>query len=225
MTEVDRPERTRRPYVAAFALSAVLVVAVVGLTVAVRGVVQSRSEAGDGINDPKLSDSDRRMIGVQGDAEYLWEVGAAAELGAYLEGQLPGTPTRFLEMNIYTDYAFATSQDPADPSVAVHAEWRRDEFTTARVPLDSSASQLPTFAASDVPWSTLPGLMEQAVKRLKVTDADVRYLQIDAGLYGTDGFTMRFYVSSAKSLGGYVIANAKGVITRVVAETMRLGST
>ena len=36
---------------------------------------------------------------------------------------------------------------------------------------------------------------------------------------------MRVYVSSAKSLGGYVIANAKGVITRVVAETMRLGST
>lgn len=200
-------------------------IAVVGLTVAVRGVVQSRSEAGDGINDPTLSDSDRRTIGVQGGAEYLWEVGAAAELGAYLEGQLPGTPTRFLEMNIYTDYAFATSQDPEDPSVAVHAEWRRDEFTTARVPLDSSASQLPTFAASDVPWWTLPGLMEQAVKRLDVTDADVRYLQIDAGLYGTDGFTMRFYVSSAKSLGGYVIANAKGVITRVVAETMRLGST
>ena len=225
MTEVDRPERTRRPYFAAFALSAVLVVAVIGLTVAVRGVVQSRSEAGDGINDPTLSDSDRRMIGAQGDVKYLWEVGAAAELGAYLEGQLPGAPTRFLEMNIYTDYAFATSQDPADPAVAVHAEWRRDEFTTARVPLDSSASQLPTFAASDVPWSTLPGLMEQAVERLNVTDADVRYLQIDAGLYGTDALTMRFYVSSAKNLGGYVIADATGVITRVVAETMRLGST
>ncbi|MEI7991236.1 MAG: hypothetical protein WCH93_02270 [Actinomycetota bacterium] len=225
MTEVDRPERARRPYVAAFALSAVLVIAVAGLTVAVRGVVQSRSEAGNGINDPTLSDSDRRMIGARGDVKYLWEVGAAAELGAYLEEQLPGAPTRFLEMNIYTDYAFATSQDPADPAVAVHAEWRRDEFTTARVPLDGSASQLPTFAASDVPWSTLPGLMEQAVKRLDVTDADVRYLQIDAGLYGTDGFTMRFYVSSAKSLGGYVIADDKGVITRVVAETMRLGST
>jgi len=225
VTEVDRPERARRPYVAAFALSAVLVIAVVGLTVAVRGVVQSRSEAGNGINDPTLSDSDRRMIGAQGDAEYLWEVGAAAELGAYLEGQLPGTPTRFLEMNIYTDYAFATSKDPEDPSVAVHAEWRRDEFTTARVPLDSSASQLPTFAAYDVPWRTLPGLMEQAVERLNVTDADVRYLQIDAGLYGTDGLTMRFYVSSAKNLGGYVIADATGVITRVVAETMRLGST
>lgn len=208
-----------------FALSAVLVIAVVGMTIAVRGVVQSRSEAGDGINDPTLSDSDRRMIGVQGDADYLWEVGAAAALGAYLEGQLPGTPTRFLEMNIYTDYAFATSEDPEDPAVAVHAEWRRDEFTTARVPLDSSASPLPTFAAVDVPWSALPGLMEQAVKRLDVTDADVRYLQIDAGLYGTDGFTMRFYVSSAKSLGGYVIADAEGVITRVVAETMRLGST
>jgi hypothetical protein len=36
---------------------------------------------------------------------------------------------------------------------------------------------------------------------------------------------MRFYVSSAKNLGGYVIADATGVITRVVAETMRLGST
>lgn len=225
MNDVDRPERTRKPYFAAFALSAVLVIAVVGLVIAVRGVVQSRSEAGDGINDPALSDSDRQMIGAKGDVKYLWEVGAAAELGAYLEGQLPGAPTRFLEVNIYTDYAFATSQDPADPSVAVHAEWRRDEFTTARVPLDSSASQLPTFAASDVPWSTLPGLMEQAVKRLNVTDADVRYLQIDAGLYGTDGLTMRFYVSSAKSLGGYVIADATGEITRVVAETMRLGST
>jgi hypothetical protein len=139
VTEVDRPERTRRPYFAAFALSAVLVVAVIGLTVAVRGVVQSRSEAGDGINDPTLSESDRRMIGAQGDVKYLWEVGAAAELGAYLEGQLPGAPTRFLEMNIYTDYAFATSQDPADTTVAVHAEWRRDEFTTARVPLDSTS--------------------------------------------------------------------------------------
>ena len=41
MTEVDRPERTRRPYFAAFALSAVLVVAVIGLTVAVRGVVRA----------------------------------------------------------------------------------------------------------------------------------------------------------------------------------------
>lgn len=225
MNDVDQPKRIRRPYPAALALSAVLVVAVVGLTVAVRGVIRSRSESGVGVNDPALSDSDRRMIGARDGAQFLWDVGAAAELGAYLEGQLPGTPTRFLEMNIYTDYAFATSQDPADASVAVHAEWRRDEFTTARVPLDGSASRLPTFVASDVPWATLPDLMDEAVRRLNVTDADVRYLQIDAGLYGTDGFTMRFYVSSAKSLGGYMIADATGAITRVVAETMRLGST
>jgi len=194
------------------------VLAVVGIVFAVRGVVGAHRNAQDASSksDPRLSAVDRAALGVPGSAQVLWDREAAAPLGAYLERQLAGEPTRFYEINLYTDYAFATSVDASDPAVAVHAEWRGGQFTLARVGLTSTPGSLPTFRVADVPWASLGAWMDTAVKRLDVRDADVRYLSIDAGLYGTTGLTLRFYASGPKSPGGYVVFDGAGTVVRVV---------
>ena len=218
MDDAPDPRRRRSPLVAAALLSLVLVLAVVGIVVAVRGVVGAHRKAQDpaASADPRLSRSDRAALGVPDGVGVLWDREAASRLGAYLEEQLAGAPTRFYEINIYTDYAFATSVDATDPSIAVHAEWRGGQFTLARVGLTSAPGSLPTFLVSDVRWDSLGSLMDDAVKRLEVSDADVRYLSIDAGLYGTEGLTLRFYSSGPSSPGGYVVYDGAGAVVRVV---------
>lgn len=199
-------------------LSLVLVIAVVGVVFAVRGVVQAHRErsADSARSSATLSATDRRILGISGRPDVLWEPEAARALGNYLQRELGGADVEFYAMNLYTNYAFATSKDATDSAIAVHAELRQGQFTTARVNLIGGGRSLPTFGIDDVPWDSLGTLMDEAVRTLNVADADVRYLEIDSGVYGTEGLTLRFYASGPNSPGGHVVVDRSGVITRVV---------
>jgi hypothetical protein len=212
----------RRPrYLPAVVLSLVLVLAVLGVVFAVRGVMQAHRErsAGTESSSPSLSERDRQALGISGTPKVLWDPDAARALGEYLERHLGGPGVKFYEINLYTNYAFATSKDASDPSIAVHAELRQGQFTTAAVNLVGGGRSIPTFGVSEVPWASLESLMDEAVRQLDVQDADVRYLEIDSGVYGTTGLTMRFYASGPRSPGGYVVTDARGAITRVVRDS------
>lgn len=221
MDDTSDPRQRRPRYLPAAALSLVLLVAMVGVVFAVRGVLQAHRErnAGSLRSAPSLSETDRRLLGISGRPAVLWEPEAARALGEYLQRELGGVGTEFFEINLYTNYAFATSRDRSDPTVAVHAELRQGQLTTARVNLVGGGRSLPVFGIDDVPWASLGSLMDEAVRRLEVDDADVRYLEIDSGIYGTEGLTIRFYVSGPRSPGGHVVVDATGSIVSVVRDS------
>lgn len=223
--ELDRAETdhastrsSRRSRAVAAVLLAVVVIAGTSVAWAVSGIVQEHRAAGD-VVEPGLTAAERKSLGLTSKVRLLWDE-PAGEAVARAMTLLPSAQmTELYELDIYSSYAFATGVDPADDGIALHSEWRRGAVTSARVRLGGSArgdAALPTFSLGDVPWSRLGDLMDEAVRRLGVQDPDVRYLQIDAGLYGGTGLTLRIYVSGPNASGGLVEADASGTIVRVI---------
>jgi len=216
----------RRRWGIAVALLGVLALSTAGVSLAVHGIVQEHRSAQTA--EPGLSSDDRDALGVD-TGRFLWDEPAAVAVSRALTDAPGVSVERLYELDLYSNYAFATGEDPADDRVAVHSEWRRGAVTVARVRLggsrrDDSLGSLPTFALADVPWSRLAALMDEAVRRLEVPDPDVRYLQIDAGLYGRPGLTLRVYVSGPSAPGGLVEADATGTIVRVIPDGVRPSS-
>ena len=200
-------------------LLGLLALVVVAVVVASRGVIEAHRERSDpsGRAPSSLDDDLRRLIGAESDGDALWDFGIGRPFGVYLEQQIAGEPTRLYELNLFPNYAFASAQDAADPMTVSHYEWRRGSLIAARVGLVHSSGP-PTFTTAEVPWDVLPALVDEATKQLGVTDPNARYVQIDNGLYGTAGLTLRVYVTGDQSRGGHVIADAAGTILRVVVD-------
>lgn len=212
------PRAPRRSRALAAVLLAVVVIAGASVAWAVSGIVKEHRAGGE-VVEPGLSAAERDSLGLDSDVRLLWDQPAGVAVARAMT-VLPGVQmTELYELDFYSNYAFATGVDPADSGIALHAEWRRGVVTSARVRLGGSArgdAALPTFVLGDVPWSRLGDLMDEAVRRLGVQDPDVRYLQIDAGLYGGTGLTLRIYVSGPRASGGLVEADASGTIVRVI---------
>jgi hypothetical protein len=200
-------------------LLGVLAVVVIGVVVAARGVIEAHRERSNpsGRAPSSLDDDLRRLIGAESDGDALWDSGVGRPFGVYLEDRIAGDPTRLYELNLFPNYAFASAQDAADPAMVSHYEWRRGSLVAARVGLVHSSGP-PTFTTDDVPWDVLPALVDDATERLGVTDPNARYVQIDNGLYGTGGMTLRVYVTGDQSRGGHVVADATGTIINVVVD-------
>lgn len=215
MTLAYRPRRGR-----AVALLGVLALVVVAVVIAARGVIDAHQEASrsTGRSPSSLDDTLRRAIGAESDGDNLWDPGVGEAFGRYLDERIPGAPTRFYEINLFPNYAFASTQDLVDALGVSHYEWRRGELSMARVGFIHSSDVPPTFTANEVPWGRLSSLVDEATDRLGVDDPNSRYVQIDNGVYGTVGLTIRVYVTGDASRGGFVIADSQARIIRVNAD-------
>jgi len=215
---VTRSDTSRRGR--AVVLLGVLALVVVAVVIAARGVIEAHREASrsTGRSPSSLDDALREEIGAESDGDNLWDTGVGDAFGRYLDERIPGSPTRFYEINLFPNYAFASTQDLVDLLGVSHYEWRRGELSVARVGFIHAGGAPPTFAVDQVPWSRLSTLVDEATERLGVDDPNSRYVQIDNGIYGTDGLTIRVYVTGDASRGGFVIADAQARIIRVNAD-------
>jgi hypothetical protein len=195
----------------------VVALATTGVVFAVRGLMQEHASGGrSSVTDRRLTAADRKALGLSTEAEFLWDEPAGLAVATLLTEQSDTPMAEVYELDLYSDYAFVTGRDAVDGAVAVHAEWRRGVVTAAQTRLRGPGQSLPSFRLDEVPWSRLSDLMDEAVQRLDVQGADVRYLQIDAGLYGRDELTLRVYVSGPGGAGGLVEADRTGTIVRVL---------
>lgn len=146
--------------------------------------------------------------------EFLWQAGAAPGLATSFDDAIPGSPTKFLEIVIYGDYAFATAQDPVKSDHLDRYSWRDGSVSSPSPESNRDDLEGKTFTIAEVPWDKLQALLATAETELKVEDATTRYFIIDKNNFGDDGLTIRVYVSGPRS-SGYVAADATGTITAV----------
>lgn len=192
-------------------------VATLGLVIAVRGMLHEHRAASRSA-EPGLTRSEREALGIASGDRLLWGPIAGGAVSAALAAQSGADPERVYQLDIYSNYAFLTGAASDDDAAAVHAEWRRGSVTSARVRLGESATTLPTFRLDEVPWGRVAGLMEEASGRLGIAEPEVRYLQIDGGLFGAGGLTLRVYLMGNTTSGpvsGVVEADATGAVLRV----------
>jgi len=208
------PKRSR--FAIALVLLLVLVGSTAGVVAAVRGIVDSRN------GEPRygmyqvLNDGERARIGASSDAEVLWSPGAASAFGRFLESEVPGNPTEFLEVTMFGDYAFAIARDPVDRTQVVQGEWRGDEVYLFRSLALLAGAEPATFDQADVPWGRLDGLMNDAEDLLEVEEPEIRYLQITAEASAANGMVIQVFITSQNDEGGVVIADGLGAVTQVV---------
>lgn len=210
------PPPRRYRYGAALGLLLVLAASTAGVIAAVRGIVDSREGGPRYGTYQTLSDEERALIGASSDADVLWNPGAASAFGEYLERQVPGTPTEFLEVTMFGDYAFAVARDPADRSQVLQGEWRGDEVYLFRSLALAEGAEPATFDQSVVPWARLNGLMNEAQDLLGVREAEIRYLQISAEAASPNGMEISVFITSQNDEGGVVVADGRGEVTQVL---------
>ena len=221
----SRTQRSPARYAAAVGLFAVLGLAVIGVIVAVQGIVEARHRQVRGPAALQVLDAqEARSIRASSDARALWDQGAARAFGDYLERELPGTPSEFFEITLFGDYAFVIARDPDEPSGVLQGEWRGGELLLFRSLSLGPGSLPPSFGIGDVPWSRLEELMDAAADRLEVKDPDVRYLQIDGGADSSNGVVLHFFVNSAVDEGGVLVADKSGAITGVLRGTQAMSA-
>lgn len=203
-------------YAVAIVMLIVLVVSTAGVVAAVRGIVDSRNREPRYGMYQRLTDEERARIGAAPESDVLWSPGAASAFGAFLEGEVPGAPTEFLEVTMFGDYAFAIARDPVDRTQVVQGEWRGDEVYLFRSLALLSGPEPATFDQKDVPWARLEGLMNEAEDLLDVEEPEIRYLQITAEASAANGMVVQVFITSQNDEGGVVMADGLGIVTRVV---------
>lgn len=149
-----------------------------------------------------MSDRDRAALGLVNGEETLFEGEAPSRMVAYFDAQLQGEPTRFKEILLYPDYAFATIQDPVLP-----ANLDRYQFRSARVgskdpqpSVDGVESML--FSAGQINWVAVAQVAEQAPGLLEVTDGRVSHIIVNSSAFApTHAAVVRIFVTSPRGSG------------------------
>ena len=82
------------------------------------------AQKGSDLGNPNLSGGDLDALDVSEDVTFLYQGEAAGAVAAALDAGIPGEPTQFTDIAIYTDYAISTAQDPAVPGRFDQYIWR-----------------------------------------------------------------------------------------------------
>jgi len=196
----------------------VLVVVLAGPLAGVGGAVwaftQARSaiRTSEDLSNPELSAADRDALGLDDTVRTLFEGPAPAAVVAAFERSIGGAPTRFTEILIYSDYAFASAQDPAIPTHVDEYGWRQARVGAPSPEANREDLESELFGAADVDWSAVGRLTAQAPSLLSVEEGRISHVIVGRSSFAADrAVTVRVYVSGPRD-SGYLEASATGEV-------------
>ncbi len=163
-------------------------------------------------SDERLSDNDRAALGLTDGEQYLWEGMGMGKLALAFDAAIAGTPTMFTEINFYTDYSFATAQNPQLPDHLDRYGWRIGEVSTPEAQSNDGDAPAKVFNVTDVSWSAIAEAVLDAPRELSVEQGTVSYVFVSRDMY-TDGTPVvaRIYVDGPRS-SGYIVVDGQGNI-------------
>lgn len=215
------PPKRRRSWGAI--LVAILIVGgtLAGIGAAVYGVLKAKDAADTAINhsnevsDPHLSSNDREALGLAGNEQFLFEGGAPAAITAALDNGIPGQPTSFTMLSLYSDYAIATAQNPTLPDHLDQYIWRTGSLgSSTPQPSDAEAPTM-AFTVDAVDWVAISNLVADAVRISKVEQGEVSYLIVQRDTFTAElPMVVRIYVNGPRG-SAYIQAAADGTVINV----------
>ncbi|TPW10071.1 MAG: hypothetical protein FD127_3910 [Acidimicrobiaceae bacterium] len=136
----------------------------------------------------------------------LFDEGGAPAVVAAFEAAISGEPSRFMQIILYPDYAFASAQDANTPTHVDEYPWREGAVgASSPVTLFGDGDlEASLFSASDVDWAFIARAVVEAPTTLAVEEGAVSHIIVDRSVF-TDDFSVvvRVYVTGPRG-GGYV---------------------
>lgn len=136
----------------------------------------------------------------------LFGEGGAPAVVAAFEAAISGEPSRFMQIILYPDYAFASAQDANTPTHVDEYPWREGAVGASSPVTLAGVGDLEAslFGASDVDWAFIARAVVEAPTMLAVEEGAVTHIIVDRSVF-TDDFSVvvRVYVTGPRG-GGYV---------------------
>lgn len=160
----------------------------------------------------QLDDKDREALGLTGGELNTYDGEGMAKLAAAFDAASPGDPSQFTELLFYSNYAFATVQDPTTPGRLDEYPWRDAVVGTPSPQPNDDTAPSQVFTAADVNWAAVATLMPDIVRIAGVEDGEITHVIVSRDAF-TDGspVTVRIYVSGPRS-SAYVQVAADGTV-------------
>jgi hypothetical protein len=156
------------------------------------------------LSDPTLSARDRDALGLPDGVETLFEADAPLRIASLYETTLAGEPTKFDQIVLYPDYAFATVQDAAAPTHLDQYQWRSGTIGTPSAQPSSGLVESSLFAAGDINWAAVSQVAAQAPALVPVEGGHVTHITVDHSTFQPSfAAVVRIYVNGDRG-SGYV---------------------
>jgi hypothetical protein len=168
------------------------------------------SAAGATASASAVTDQPSDAGGGQGSHANLLTAAGARSVVSALKQQVGSR--KIVQLTIYPDHADAEVVSTNDPAAY-------DDYTYRDGHMDNSPGGPITdevaFDPGAISWDKVPTLLTEAEQRLKVPNADSRYLIISGDFFG-QGQGIGVYIDNDYGTGGYMLTDFKGNILRVV---------
>lgn len=149
-------------------------------------------------------------------ATNLFEGTQTSDVIAAIAAARAASPLRILDVNLYTEYAFADVQDPNTPANIDEFGWR-DGTVGPSSPVQLSGDgdlEANLFSDSDVNWNAIPGLVGAALAQIPIEGANVTHVNISRNLPFSADIQIRVFVDGTRT-SGYLDADSQGNILTV----------
>jgi hypothetical protein len=175
---------------------------IAGISIGIWAVFKAMdaTEQANDLSDPTMSGRDREALDLPEGVETLFEDRAPARIAEAFEEGLPGEPTLFTQILIYGDYAFATAQDPAQPTHLDQYTWRSAKLSSGAPQTSQPGAAL--FSVDDIDWEAVSDVALQAPELAAVEGGHVSHIIIDHSQFQASyPAIVRIYVSGARGSG------------------------
>jgi hypothetical protein len=185
-----------------------------GVWKGISAVRQATTNANE-VANPNLSDRDLDSLQLGGDEQFLFEGDAAEAVAEALDDAIPGRPTGFTEIYVFTDYAIATAEDPRTAGRFDRYIWRGGTVGEPSPEQDNPDMAGATFTVDEIDWNAITDLVEDADTLTSVESGEVNYFIVSRDTFVEVGdVVVRIYVNGPR--GSAVIeATANGEVVRV----------
>jgi hypothetical protein len=144
--------------------------------------------------------------------------GGAPALIAQYDAAISGEPTRFLQVILYPEYAFAQAQDADIPDHVDEYPWRDGAIgPSSPVQLVGDGDlDANLWSATEVDWTFLARAVAEAPGLTTVEQGTVSHIIVERSVFTADfAVVVRVYVTGPRS-SGYVEYTAAGALIQVV---------
>jgi len=174
-----------------------------------RDAVEHASE----LSDATLSRRDRDPLGLGDDVETLFQADAPLRVASLFEDMLPGEPTRFTQILLYPYYAFATVQDPTQPTHLDQYTWRSGALGTPSAQQSSADLEFRLFGAGDVNWVAVAQIAAQAPALTDVEGGSVSHIVVERSTFQpTLAAVVRIFVNGDRGSGFVEVGHAGDIL-------------
>jgi hypothetical protein len=155
--------------------------------------------------------------GTTGTISPFADRGAPALMAAF-DAAISGEPTRFLQVVLYPDYAFAQAQDAAAPDHVDEYPWR-DGVVGASTPVQLVGEgdlEANLWSATDVDWTFIARAVAEAPALTAVEQGTVSHVIVERSVFTPDfALVVHVYVTGPRS-SAFVEYTAAGALVQVV---------